>query len=302
MILCYNFEENMNEMANHNSTHEDYLKRINRALVYINQHLDETLGLETLAQISHFSPYHFHRIIRAYLGESLGSYIVRIRMETAAALILHTNQQISEIALKVGYDIPSSFNKAFQKRFGCPPTEFRNKHIIINSIKYLTMETISQTARLKPAIKVLKPKKVIFVQSIGNYSGSGTARAWEKVSEFAQRKKLFGWKTEFIGVSHDDPHITDTEKLRYDACITVAKEVTPEGEIGVREIAGGKFAVFMHKGPYENFQKTYNAIFKQWLPASGQELRNAECFEKYLNSPQKTKPENLKTEIYIPVE
>lgn len=289
-------------MLNHKGTQEDYLKRINKVLIYINNHLEERLELEKLAEVSNFSAFHFHRIIRAYLGESIGSYIVRIRMETAATLILHTSNPVNEIAFKVGYDIPSSFNKAFQKRFGCPPTEFRNNHFSNNTIKYLTMETISQSIKLKPAIKELQPKKVIFVRSIGDYSGSGTSRAWEKVTEFAQKKKLFGWKTEFIGVSHDDPQITETEKLRYDACITISKDINPEGEIGVRQLEGGKFAMFMHKGPYENFQQTYDAIFKHWLPSSGFEIRNAECFEKYLNSPEKTKPQNLKTEIYIPVE
>jgi AraC family transcriptional regulator len=299
---CGNFERNLNIMANNPETYNEYLKRINKVLVHIDHHLDEKLDLESLAGISNFSPFHFHRIIRAYLGESLGSYIVRIRMETAATLILYTPEPISEIALRVGYDIPSSFNKAFIKHFGCPPTEFKNKHISINPIKFLSMETNSHEVKLKPAIKVIKPKNVVFIQSIGDYSGEGTARAWQKISEFAKHKKLFGWKTEFIGVSHDDPHITETEKLRYDACITVTKDVSPEGEIGVRQIQGGRFAIFMHKGPYEYFQKTYDAIFRQWLPSSGHKLRSADCFEKYLNSPQNTKPENLKTEIYIPVE
>ncbi|OFX43549.1 MAG: hypothetical protein A2046_01485 [Bacteroidetes bacterium GWA2_30_7] len=286
---------------NKQDTLNSYYERINKVISYINSHLDEELDLNYLSEISFFSPFHFHRIIRAYLNESLGSYIVRIRMETAASLILHANFQINEIALKVGYDIPSSFNKAFQKRFGCPPSEFKEKHFNQNQINYLNMKTTTENVVLKPSIKTLKSKKIIFTQSIGDYKGEGTANAWNKVCEFAQKKRLFGWKNEFIGISHDDPEITDSEKLRYDACISISKEVKPEGEIGVKEIEGGKYAIFLHKGAYENFQQTYNAIYKQWLPTSGFELRNLPCFEVYLNEPKKTKPQNLKTEIYIPV-
>ena len=70
---------------------------------------------------------------------------------------------------------------------------------------------------LKPKIKELKPKQVIYVNSIGAYSGKGTEDAWEKVCGFAGKNKLFGWKTEFFGISHDDPKVTEAEKLRYDA-------------------------------------------------------------------------------------
>ncbi|HBF89108.1 MAG TPA: AraC family transcriptional regulator [Bacteroidales bacterium] len=286
---------------NKEETTKIYYERINKVIAYISSHLDEEMDLNQLAEISCFSPFHFHRIIRAHLNESLGSYIVRTRIETAASLILYSNLQINEIALRVGYEIPSSFNKAFQKRFACPPTEFKERHTNFNQINYLTMTTLSENIKLKPSIKMVKTKKVIFVQSIGSYSDEGTGKAWDKVCEFAQAKKLFGWKTEFIGISHDDPSITDSEKLRYEACIVISKDIKPEGEIGVKEIVGGKYAVFMHKGPYENFQQTYDAIYKKWLPESGYELNEQPCFELYLNEPKKTKPENLKTEIYIPI-
>jgi AraC family transcriptional regulator len=282
-------------------TKKYYLERVNKVITYINAHLEEKLDLNLLAEVSCFSMFHFHRIMSAFLNESIGSYIIRVRMETAASLILNTDLSISEIALKVGYEIPSSFNKAFTKRFLCAPSEFKDKHNALNHINYLTMEQKNELVALKPSIKVLKNKKVIYSTSIGNYSGEGTGKAWDRVCDFAQKNKLFGWKTEFVGISHDDPEITESDKLRYDACITVSKDVKPEGDIGIKEIEGGKYAIFLHKGPYENFQQSYNYIYKKWLPESGQELRNLPCFEIYLNDPKKTKPQNLKTEIYIPI-
>ncbi len=136
---------------------------------------------------------------------------------------------------------------------------------------------------------------------MGLYSGQGTEDAWNKVCEFAEKKKLFGYKTSFIGISHDDPEVTESEKLRYDACVTISKDVKPEGEVGVKTVEGGKYAMFLHKGPYSGFQDLYNYIYGVWLQESGVELREQPCFEKYLNSPDKTKPENLKTEVYIPI-
>ena len=64
-----------------------YYERINKVISYIDNHLDENLDIENLALIGNYSPYHFHRIMRAHLGESLGAYIIRIRLETAVSLL-----------------------------------------------------------------------------------------------------------------------------------------------------------------------------------------------------------------------
>lgn len=104
-----------------------------------------------------------------------------------------------------------------------------------------------------------------------------------------------------IGISHDDPQVTEASRFRYDACMTVDRDVTPEGDVGKKTIAGGRYAVFVHEGPYEGFEETYGRIFGAWLPESGEQLREEPCFELYLNSPDQTPPEDLRTEIWLPL-
>jgi AraC family transcriptional regulator len=284
-------------------TIKDYNERINMVLLYINNHLEDKLTLEALSSVSNFSTFHFHRIMRAHLGESIGAYILRIRLNTAAQLLRFSNEPVQDIAFKVGYDTPSSFNKAFRKRFDISPLEFRSKQaelqpdLNITQLSFQTMEKF----KLKPKIVELKEKKVIFIQSIGKYGDNKTSDTWNKLMDYIKKNKLFGWRMEFFGISHDDPNITETDKCRYDACVTVSKEIKPDGEIGFKLIDGGKYAVFRYKGPYTDFGKVYETIFRQWLPQSDYELRNIPSLEKYLNDPKKTKPEKLITEIYIPV-
>lgn len=284
-------------------TRDFYHERINKVIHYINTHLNENLDIAHLAQIGNYSPFHFHRIMRAYLGESLGAFIIRLRMETAVTLLAHSNEAINDIAFNVGYDNPPSFNKAFKKRYGISPMEYRKNSGNLfkkesSKIKFYAMENLKS---LQPRIKSLKKKKVVYAQALGSYNESAS-KAWDAVCKFAADKKLYGFKTEFIGISHDDPNVTDSEKLRYDACITINKVVQPEGEVGVQEIEGGKFAIFTHKGAYEKLIDSYNYIFGKWLPESGNELRNVCGFEKYLNTPEKTKAEKLRTEIYVPIQ
>jgi AraC family transcriptional regulator len=109
-------------------------------------------------------------------------------------------------------------------------------------------------------------------------------------------------QTSFIGISHDDPRITDSDRLRYEACITIRATVKPKGDVGIQILKGGAYAVFLHRGTYERFSETYDRIFAEWLPASGYSLRNIPHFERYLNrNPKRTKPENMRTELFIPL-
>jgi len=103
------------------STREEYSKRINIVIEYINNHLSEEMSVDTLASISNFSPYHFHRIMRAVLGEPVGAFITRMRVETAARLLRYSDMPIQEVAYKVGYDVPSSLSKAFKTFYGISP-------------------------------------------------------------------------------------------------------------------------------------------------------------------------------------
>ena len=84
------------------STRQLYEERLLRVLVYIQQHLDESLALVDLAELAHFSPYHFHRVFRGLVGESLHEHIRRLRLERAAIRLKHSNQTVVQIALEAG--------------------------------------------------------------------------------------------------------------------------------------------------------------------------------------------------------
>ncbi len=108
---------------------------------------------------------------------------------------------------------------------------------------------------MKPEIRTREETTVVYARRIGDYNQSAQ-EAWGAVCAFAGPRGLIGPQSEFIGLSHDDPSITPAEKLRYDACITVDREVKPEGDIGVQTIGGGTFAVFVHEGPYSDLSRT----------------------------------------------
>ena len=281
-------------------TRQEHQKKINMAIDYISNHLDEKLDLDKLSDISAISPYHFHRIMSAYLGEPIGSYIIRCKIEASSTLLKYSSQQIDEIAYKIGYDSPASFTKAFKKHFGVSPTEFRSTNNSYSMKTIIADNVLPKGFNLKPKIVERTTKKAIYIRLIGDYKSNDYSQAWEKIWKFIKEKRLFGFNQECLGVAYNDPDITEDDKCQYDCCVTISKDIKPEGEIGVKNIEGGRYAVFKFKGSLDNVGSVYNAIFKTWLPESNCNLRETPCFEKYVKF-SKTNPDKNKTEVYIPI-
>ncbi|HEY9765547.1 MAG TPA: AraC family transcriptional regulator [Chroococcales cyanobacterium] len=103
----------------------DHKERLNKVLAYIQENLDGPLSLETLSRVACFSPFHFHRVFAANIGEPLNAYIRRLRLEKAAFDLCHSEETITQIALSVGYETAAAFTKAFKQYFGKNPSEFK---------------------------------------------------------------------------------------------------------------------------------------------------------------------------------
>jgi len=105
---------------------EEYVARINRVIDFIDRNLREELSLQKLALVAHFSPFHFHRIFRAIVGEPLNQFIQRIRLEKAAAHLFEwPKKSITDIAFDCGFTSSSSFARAFKDYFHMSATEWR---------------------------------------------------------------------------------------------------------------------------------------------------------------------------------
>ncbi|MGM5630884.1 AraC family transcriptional regulator [Apibacter raozihei] len=279
------------------STKEEYLKRINIVIDYINNHLDEDIDLKKLASISHFSPFHFQRIMKAFLGEPLGSFIIRTRVETAAQLIRYTNLPLKDIAYRIGYNTPSSLSKIFKQYYGISPIDYRKnkKFTIIKPVR------IMENLHLEPQVVSIKPQQIIYIQLFGDYNSLDYCGTWKKLWEYVKENVLFSSDIEHICINYDDPKVTEPDKLRTDCCLTISAHVLPKGEIGVKEMKGGKYLKVRYQGSYKKLGNVYDTIFK-YIPDNHLSLRNSYSFEKYLNDPEKVKEEELLTELYIPIE
>ncbi len=276
----------------------NYQRSFDKVLSYIDVHLDEHQDLETLASIANLSKFHFHKIMRAYLDETLGNYINRIRLEKAIKMLRYSTQAIHEIAYQVGYETISAFNKSFKKRYGCSPSSIRkNQKQVMHQNENITMSEFP----LVKTIKTIQAIEVIFQQSKGTIGDKATQENWESLFTRAQQNKVLSSQSKFYGINWDDPEITPLEKIRYDACISVSQDGASPATFSQKTIEGGKYLCVVYKGAYDHLAAVYNQIFREWVIKEDYELRDVPIFEQYINNKEITPAEDLLTEIFIPI-
>lgn len=278
--------------AQKENTQKEYHKSINKVLDYINEHLNEKPDLTTLSQIANVSSFHFHRIFKAIIGENLGGYVQRIRLEYIAGKLKTTDMSLSSLAEKAGYTTEQALSKAFKKHFGVPPSTY----------KLVSSEKKTYDEQLHPQIYEIEQKNLIYIRVIAPYGTKEVYnRAWEELHQFATENNLLQASNEWLGISFDDPNTTNANKCRFYACLAIEKSFPATGKIGCKKIKSGLYAVFTHRGSYQNLNDFYKHIWFGWLPSSGYRLRRATFFEKYVTNPDDVKKEDLITEIYIPI-
>ena len=299
----------------------EYVSRINRVLDYISKNLSESLSLKQLAEVACFSPFHFHRIFHAMMGETVNQYVQRIRIERAAGQLCgFVDKPITDIALDAGFSGSAAFARAFSKKFGMSASQWRNggykqygkmgkvdsnsgepesnpwKDAAISPL-YLDPDTYNPTWRIKMIdrknvrveVKDLPEMPYAYIRHIGPYAGDEKLfeRLFKQLVNWAAPRGLFRPPvTEMLSIYHDNPDLTDEDKLRTDVCITVPADTVVEGEIGKGTIPAGKYAVARFEINADEYGEAWDIVYGEWLPESGfQPDEGPPCFELYRQSP-----------------
>ncbi len=277
----------------------EYHRRLHRVLGYIDEHLDEPIDLSRLARVANFSAFHFHRIFSAHVGETLGTYLTRRRLELAAVrLASQPRLSVLSAALAVGFGSPEAFARAFRRHFGSPPTRWRRsveqrpgaKSKMDQVVRRLDQERTAKKRYpsamnkkkpplLKVSIRTLPAAHIAYLRYQGPF-GEPLGRFWaEDVYPWLASNDLLGAAR--YGISRDDPTVTDREKCRYDAGVEVAADFVPSRHAQVATLPGGRYACARFKGTSREIPQSWERILREWLPASGYQLDSRVCFEYY---------------------
>jgi AraC family transcriptional regulator len=284
----------------------EYVARMHRVLEYIDRRLDQPLELDALAKVANFSSFHFHRLFTAWMGETLGDYVRRRRLETAALrLVAQPRLPVTQVALSVGFGSTEAFARAFRSRFGLTATAWResqlsNRDQLKSRLDQAPASPPANHGRMKVSIVDRKPIDVAYLRYVGPY-GKPLSDFWmTKVAPWMETNGLYGQPR--YGISHDDPGITAPEKLRYDAAVEVPEDFVGAGDHQRTVIPGGKYAVARFKGTDEQVGEAWAWMLRDWLPGSGMQLDSRSFFEHYpIDATFDPKTGEFECEICIPV-
>ena len=280
---------------------EDYIKRINNIFLFIDENLDQELNLETIANIGFYSPFHLHRIFKAITNETINEYITRKRIEKTASILLHKREiTISQLSLQYGFNSNSSFTRTFKKFYGISPTEFRksnpNKFSKIGKVESKNGQEIrileeyicninnhKNWIKMKAKIEIKEMPKLdlAFITQIGH---NGMENTYDKLIKWAIPKGLLeNENLKVVTIYHDSFKITEPDKVRMSACISLNEKIEVSGEIGLTTIEKGKFIVGHFEIGINEFEKSWSSLFI-WMNENGYKKADRNPYEIYYNN------------------
>lgn len=272
-----------------------YEDRILRVLDYIHDNPGGDLSLDQLADVAAMSRFHWHRVFRAITGETCAQAVRRLRLHRASIWLVQSHRSLSQVAAEVGYPNITSFSRAFAQAYGRSPSAFRRAGQLLPA--YPNFKTGDYP--MHPVIiRNEPPRRLIGLAHIGAYDQIG--KKFETFVALCETRALWPQLGPVIGIYLDNPDVVPAAELRSFAGGEYRGCSVPEG-LQEQQLAGGKTAVLTYKGPYAGISPAYHSLFGNWLPQSDEEPADVPCYEIYLNSPRDTAPEDLLTEICLPL-
>ncbi|CAN7762014.1 AraC family transcriptional regulator [Caballeronia sp. LjRoot34] len=306
-------------------TSDRHADLIARALAHAESHLDEPLTAETLADCAAMSRHHFHRMFRAYTGRTVANYVTLLRLRRACALLVSGHEAVSDIASKVGYESAQALAKAMRRDLDTTPTDVRRGNVpawndlfthcrepdFPSALKGAAVMQVSRMTHLPEGIVALTATGRGMVD---NNMMRAAQQAFGELMQVVNDAELRDHVSSYMSVVPDDPKGPDDPHCRFVAGLVFGYSMatgsgqceqpdglTLSGTLNWQPIASGRYAVFTHVGPYTTLHRTWKAAYRDWLPSSGEQLRDEPPLEVNLNRPEVTPPEALRTEVWLPL-
>lgn len=275
-------------------TRMDYGRRIARVTDHIAENLDADLTVERLAEVAHFSPFHFHRIYREATGETAAETVRRLRLHRAAVDLTREDTPLERVAKRAGYGTLAAFSRAFAADYGVPPGAYRLRGNLLPPAPKRVNETLF-TYRVE--IEPFAGARLAAIAHRGDYQKIGNSFA--KVQIFFAAHGLPIARS--FGIYFDDPESIPEDELRAEAGLVADVGIPAHEKIREIKIPAMRCASVLHKGPYAELERAYRYLFREWLPGSGYEAADFSCFEEYLNDPRELPPTEWLTRVHLPL-
>lgn len=287
----------MNETAAAN-----YARRMTRVLDHIDRHPDGDLRLAALAEVAAFSRFHFHRQFAASFGISVQQYVSLTRLNRAAfQLGCRPEMPVTTVALDAGFQTPDSFAKAFRKAFGASPSAFRESpdwsawHAAITPQMQARKHAMTHFTAGEVDIVEIAAIPVLTLRHDGPphmlNATIGRFIAWRKANRAGPKA------TRTFNIFHADGEGEPRLEL---ACSRLPGLAPGEG-MGEGVIPAGRCARLRLTGRSDDLEAPAGWLYREWLPASGEALRDFPLFCERSNVGPGLPDADMVTDLYLPL-
>ncbi|MDJ0752613.1 MAG: AraC family transcriptional regulator [Ardenticatenaceae bacterium] len=271
-----------------------YIQRVNGVLDYITTHPVDELSLKTLAGVAGFSEFHFHRIFKAVVGETLNQFVWRVRIERGANLLrANPDMQISDAAAACGFTSLAGFSRAFKTRFGRSParwdrqTRLQNEPAAETPPVYQVTELQSCSQEFAVTFREMPAQRLAYIRVHDAYSDANRIEdAYCRLLDWFTARGGNLKDTTLFGMSQDDPDITPVELCRFDWCLRVPDFWQGDEAVTIRDFPACLLATIEMDGhDIQMEDRIWKYFWRAWLPHSQYQPRNLPAMEIYRRFP-----------------
>ena len=297
----------------------DYVERVNCAIDHIVRNLAEPLPLDTVAQVACFSPFHFHRVFRSLVGETLAQFVKRLRLERALYMLSHDRPRpLTEIALRCGFASSSDFSRSFKNRYGTPPSAFdltafreQRRQDMVDAVctpatRYL-LERVPVDHNpdgFEVQLRQLPARHVAYLRVLNPYREGVVGDAAARLVAWAEDRGLANHQ--WLGYMWDDPEIVAHRDCRYDVAVEVGvggdgEGIEAAGEVGALEFPEMLVAQIEVRGAIDVEMRAIDWLFGTWLPNSGYVPTDQPSFEAWIGRPFAHGQQHFELHAQLPI-
>lgn len=289
-----------------------YVERINRVLDAIMADISRPLNLNQLAELAGLSPFHFHRIFQAMVGETPNEYVKRLRLERAMFLMSYGKRKsLTEVAIDCGFSSSSDFTRSFKLKYGVAPSKFdlgawqakqfdRIEKATAQSVfKLDKARSRANPDRFRVRIRELKARQVAYIRVANPYVGDSVVQAVQRMLAWADSRHLASGQ--WLGYQYESPRFTALEDCHYCVAVEVPAAIKPEGEVGLVRFPAMLVAEVEMKGDIEMEVRLLQWLYGSWLPRTSYVPDDHPCFEAWIGRPLAHGMEYFEIRVQLPI-
>jgi len=300
----------------------DYVERVNRAIDHIVRNLAEPLRLEDVSEAADFSPFHFHRVFKSLVGETLNQFVKRLRLERALYLMSHApSRSLTDVAFRCGFSSSSDFSRSFKQCYGAAPSVFDVETLRSSRREEFERVLSSQEGghrfttlsadqnpdgpdEFEARLRSLPARTVAYIRVFDPYREGVVQAASERLLAWAIEHGLADGQ--WLGYMWDEPEIVALKDCRYDVAVVLdgvddVEDVDYGGEIGCFGFPPMRVAEVVVIGGIELEMRAIDWLYETWLPRSGFVPDDQPAFEAWIGRPFAHGHEHFTIACQLPV-